>query len=623
MDGTLVKKQMDDGTYILGKATSPNNKNISIFEALDKNSVAQHTSFKDELKSYAYGVIGGGSRFSSECKELFNEAGEWLLGSDYRPGGEGGKTVRELIEEDRAAEQKAYNELREKAPCKSQFDDASDATEFNLNVIATYENVKGAYSAVKSAKAFVKGKYNKFRGSRGIEPVKIDFTGEGEVALSKSQEKVTVPKEAEGNFKSLEQIQQEQRTKITNKSSSEMSIETNSSVGSTGSTGRTSSQSVVAKSATGGGCFLCDILVYTENGYKKIKDIKAGDKVYSKNIEADVKELNTVTRAFKNETLYIVHIKVNNEEICCTLEHPFWIVNRGWAAAKDIQAGDIIETYYGEDAYVSEILIDELTESIEIYNIEVEEASTYYVSELNLLVHNGCSASEEGIHNNPESTSYSPENIKTKGQTSEVKIKNSESAVNTTSQRTTDNIIQPNQTQIAEVNKVKDIKNDLKNSEHPHDYTRPGNYGEMKVDIDLESTGHYERINNERVTSLDDPTHHGIDHVFKNHTPPPDYVIVDSKVLRADSAVNVNKAPSLNKTKSGRQLSDKWINKNIENAVDSKIAKQIKRDIKFNLGKTLRIAAKVDKNGVITYYKVNNEGKVIKKPDGSPEVWIP
>ena len=192
-----------------------------------------------------------------------------------------------------------------------------------------------------------------------------------------------------------------------------MSIETNSSVGSTGSTGRTSSQSVVAKSATGGGCFLGDTLVYTENGYKKIKDIKAGDKVYSKDIETDVKELNTVTRVFKNESLYIVHITVNNEEICCTLEHPFWIVNRGWAAAKDIQAGDIIETYYGECAYVSEILIDELTESIEIYNIEVEEARTYYVSELNLLVHNsGCGVSEEGINSNPEKASYSSRNIK-------------------------------------------------------------------------------------------------------------------------------------------------------------------------------------------------------------------
>ncbi len=276
-----------------------------------------------------------------------------------------------------------------------------------------------------------------------------------------------------------------------------------------------------------------------------------------------------------------------------------------------------------EEGIVSEILIDELTESIEIYNIEVEEARTYYVSELNLLVHNsGCGVSEEGIHNNPESTSYSPENIKTKGQTSEVKIKNSESAVNTTSQRTTDNIIQPNQTQIAEVNKVKDIKNDLKNSEHPHDYTRPGNYGEMKVDIDLESTGHYERINNERVTSLDDPTHHGIDHVFKNHTPPPDYVIVDSKVLRADSAVNVNKAPSLNKTKSGRQLSTKWINKNIESAIEDE---EIVDEIIANLSdsnKVLRVTAKVDNTGNITYYKVGSDGKVIKE-DKTPKIWIP
>ena len=94
---------MDDGTYVLGTANSPDNNNISIFTAIDKQAVSEHTSFIDEVKSYGYGICGGVSRFSSGCKELFNEAGEWLLGSDYRPGGEGGKTVRELIEEDRAA----------------------------------------------------------------------------------------------------------------------------------------------------------------------------------------------------------------------------------------------------------------------------------------------------------------------------------------------------------------------------------------------------------------------------------------------------------------------------------------------------------------------------------------
>ena len=68
-DGTLVKKQMDDGTYVLGKASSPNNKKVSIFEALDKDAVAEHTSLKDELKSYGYGIWGGINKFSTGCRQ--------------------------------------------------------------------------------------------------------------------------------------------------------------------------------------------------------------------------------------------------------------------------------------------------------------------------------------------------------------------------------------------------------------------------------------------------------------------------------------------------------------------------------------------------------------------------
>ncbi|MBQ3421558.1 MAG: hypothetical protein IJH34_07790, partial [Romboutsia sp.] len=302
------------------------------------------------------------------------------------------------------------------------------------------------------------------KGSSGLPMIKNNSL-KGSLKTNRAQN--TLSKLLKDDFKSLAQIQQEQGIKITNKSSS-ISIETNSHVGSPGGAGKPAAQRIASNSSRGGGCFLGDTLVYTENGYKQIKDIHSGEKVYSKDIETDTKDLYTVTRVFNNNSKYIVHIKVNNEEIRCTLEHPFWLAKKGWVPAKDIQAGDEIETYNGQSVCVSEIIIDRLTEIIDIYNIEVEEASTYYVSELNLLVHNGgCGVSEEGIHSNPEKASYSS---------------NAESSRKVVQA----NIIKPNQQQITEVNKVKDIKNDLKNSEHPHDYTRPGNYGEMKVDIDLE-----------------------------------------------------------------------------------------------------------------------------------------
>src|SRR5690625_2916049 len=76
-----------------------------------------------------------------------------------------------------------------------------------------------------------------------------------------------------------------------------------------------------------------------------------------------------------------------------------------------------------------------------------------------------------------------------------------------------------------------------------------GNYGEMKMDDYFESQG-YERISNDRVTGLDDKLSKGIDGVYENANHPPKYVIAEAKY---------NTAQLSNTKRSGRQMSDKWI----------------------------------------------------------------
>ncbi|MCU5096850.1 hypothetical protein [Bacillus wiedmannii] len=72
-----------------------------------------------------------------------------------------------------------------------------------------------------------------------------------------------------------------------------------------------------------------------------------------------------------------------------------------------------------------------------------------------------------------------------------------------------------------------------------------GNYGEMKMDVHFESKG-FDRISNDRVTSLDDKIVKGIDGVYYNQGPPPKYIIGEAKCGGA-------------KTKDGRQMSDTWV----------------------------------------------------------------
>ena len=137
-----------------------------------------------------------------------------------------------------------------------------------------------------------------------------------------------------------------------------------------------------------------------------------------------------------------------------------------------------------------------------------------------------------------------------------------------------------------------------------------GNYGEMKTDIDLEKDGRYQRVSNFRVTSLTDKGHHGIDGIYKNMNPPPDFIIVESKYLGAEEAVNESFVPTMSKVKNGRQMDFKWIEKRLEGSIDDKkLLKKIQKALQNN--RVDSVAAKIDKKGNITYYQLDADGKVI------------
>ena len=137
-----------------------------------------------------------------------------------------------------------------------------------------------------------------------------------------------------------------------------------------------------------------------------------------------------------------------------------------------------------------------------------------------------------------------------------------------------------------------------------------GNYGEMKTDIDLEKDGRYQRVSNFRVTSLTDKGHHGIDGIYKNMNPPPDFIIVESKYLGAEEAVNESFAPTMSKVKNGRQMDSEWIKKNL---LDSIADEQLLEEIRISIRRKRvdSVAAKIDKKGNITYYQLDADGKVM------------
>ena len=185
--------------------------------------------------------------------------------------------------------------------------------------------------------------------------------------------------------------------------------------------------------------------------------------------------------------------------------------------------------------------------------------------------------------------------------------------------------IKPNEKQLEIVKSIDDPETQLISPKHIKDFTPKGNFGEIVVDVDLEGTGHIQRISIKRVESLDAPMHHGIDGVYENMTPPPKYLVVDSKYLGAEAAKAETYAPRMSKTKTtGRQLSDGWIRNNLRDQfIDADGILSVENEQKLNEildaidmeddSICMRLGAKVDNAGNVTYYKYNSEGKVLKE----------
>ena len=137
-------------------------------------------------------------------------------------------------------------------------------------------------------------------------------------------------------------------------------------------------------------CFVAGTLVLEQNGLKPIEKIQAGDYVYAEDPETGEKALKKVVQTFVNETNELVHIYVGGEEITTTPEHPFYVPQKGWVSAIQLRAGDILLQYNGDYLVVEQVQHEILEGSITVYNFEVQDFHTYYVSQQAMLVHNRC-----------------------------------------------------------------------------------------------------------------------------------------------------------------------------------------------------------------------------------------
>ena len=148
-----------------------------------------------------------------------------------------------------------------------------------------------------------------------------------------------------------------------------------------------------------GVCFVAGTLVSTQEGGIPIEIVKVGDYVWATDPETNKTELKQVCQTFVNETDSLVHITIGGEEIVTTPSHPFYVPIKGWTEACKLRAGDRLQLLNGEYVVIEQIQHELLELPVLVYNFEVEDFHTYYVSNLCVLVHNKCYNDSNNIEN--------------------------------------------------------------------------------------------------------------------------------------------------------------------------------------------------------------------------------
>ena len=135
-------------------------------------------------------------------------------------------------------------------------------------------------------------------------------------------------------------------------------------------------------------CFVAGTKVLTENGYKNIEDIKVGDMVYSYNLDNNEKELKKVTRTIKSSTEETYIVTINGKKVEMSPRHQVYVIDKGWVRAYDLKIGDKMLSSNKKVIDITNIERKNYEGGISTYNLTVDGNSNYYVSEIQVLVHN-------------------------------------------------------------------------------------------------------------------------------------------------------------------------------------------------------------------------------------------
>ena len=142
-------------------------------------------------------------------------------------------------------------------------------------------------------------------------------------------------------------------------------------------------------------CFVAGTKVLTENGYVNIEELKVGDKVYSINLETNEKELKEVTRVIESSTKETYKMTIGTEIVEMSIKHELYIIDKGWVRAYNVKVGDKMLDSNGNEVEITNIEYTRYEEPIKTYNLTVDGNHNFFITNIQVLVHNSCSKMPE------------------------------------------------------------------------------------------------------------------------------------------------------------------------------------------------------------------------------------
>ncbi|WP_295090453.1 polymorphic toxin-type HINT domain-containing protein, partial [Ruminococcus sp.] len=139
-------------------------------------------------------------------------------------------------------------------------------------------------------------------------------------------------------------------------------------------------------------CFVAGTMISTVSGLTAIENIRAGDIVLSADEKTGERGFKKVVETYVRETMKLVHLIVNGEEIVTTEGHPFYVKELGFVKAAELSEGDILTDSKGGEMPIEFIKTETTDSPVTVYNFQVEEYHTYFVSDTGILVHNADSS---------------------------------------------------------------------------------------------------------------------------------------------------------------------------------------------------------------------------------------